>query len=298
MLDRRNFFPLFKMMKFSISCRIVAAAFAFGAFARAADAPAAGPVVLARKGLAPAGTVVTRQFATEMPAATMAKKGGGPELARISQGGTETQVCTIVGPDRLRVVITSSGGHFSMQKLPGGEPMEEKLPADPLTDLAVAFERKDGGRWVPGLEGDGKFSGEQQAMVGKLNVAENLESGEALYGLAARSAGDHWTVDLSRITEYAGLLHPKGTLTAELVKLTEVSGAPCAEIRFVYDLEGGDGASPEGTESVKGEAIVHRSLQDLLDLDERHDGVTRMTDGEFEIEGGSHSETHTVIQRP
>jgi hypothetical protein len=282
----------------------VVAAVVFGSFTAAADTPAVAPVdgavtapvVLARKGLPPVGTVITTKCATQMPAATIT--GGGPELARISQDMVEEQVCTILGPDRLRVVTTSGGGHFSIRKLPDGEPREEALPSYPLMDLPVVFERREDGRWLPALEGGGKLSEEQRKIAGRLNVAELLESGEAIYGLAPRAVGDRWTVDPGKLPAYAGLLHPKGTLTADLVKVTEVSGEPCAEIHFVYDLESGDEKGPEGKGHSKGEAVVHRSLQDLLDLEERYDGVNRMTDGEVEMAGKSHSETHTTVKRP
>jgi hypothetical protein len=152
------------------------------------------------------------------------------------------------------------------------QPAEEEH--DELQGLPVILEFKDG-KWSAELE-EGEATPEQKQALEQLVEIQSRESDMATYGKEPRKPGDTWQVDPKGLKEFCGAQGLEGDYKVEFVEVKEIGGTPCAVLKSVFDLKG---VSPKKKDepqlkmTVKGEAVVHRSLADLVDLEARLDGT-------------------------
>jgi hypothetical protein len=145
---------------------------------------------------------------------------------------------------------------------------------DELQGLPVIVEFKDG-KWAASLE-EGEATAEQKKALEDYLEQLRAEADVATYGKDSRKPGDTWKVDLKSLKQFCGAEGLEGDFSVQFVEVKEVGGTPCAVLKAVFDLKG---LSPKKKDepqlkmTVKGEAVVHRSLADLVDLEARLDGT-------------------------
>jgi len=250
----------------------------------------AGPVALAAEGhvlarkddLTGVGKTVTRTTVREMNEAALTLEMGDKKLpGTVSSKEASNEVVEIISPSKARRTLASKTNEGRMVVMEQEQPMPEK--ADPLQGLPVILEKKDG-KWTATLE-EGKATAEQEAALEKLETEGDGED-LAIYGEAPRKPGDKWDVDLAKLPSFGGAKDLKGTFTMEFVEVKDIEGTPCAVLKSIVDVTGTtvkEGDEPSLSMRMKGEALVHRSLTDLIDLDSK---MTATMDMEGVAAGG------------
>ena len=136
-----------------------------------------------------------------------------------------------------------------------------------------------GGTWTATLETGAPTAAQQQAL--EKVAAEFGGEGYTLYGDTPRKPGDRWEVDASKLGEFGGLESLAGTFRVEFIEVKEFKGTPCAVLEMKIEISGlatRERSIKPMSMKLKGNAVVHRSLEDLVDLEQ-------LLEGEATIEG-------------
>lgn len=243
--------------------------------ANAAKQPDNATIVLAEKHYLPAaGTVATKDTTMVMADAAMKVKAGPQELegsATQTESGRET--LEILSRDKVRRLLVSkkAGGEITIN----GKVQPTPKKADPLEGLPVILERS-GETWTASLESGAKPGPEQQSRVNKMAKDAGRDSDFQMYGDTPRKPGDKWDVDPSKLLSFGEAEDVTGTYRVEFVEVKDFQGVRCALLKATFDFKGkteskGDKA-PMDME-MKGEAISHRSIADMIDLDVEINGT-------------------------
>jgi hypothetical protein len=224
--------------------------------------------VLARKGgLPPVGTTLTEATVHEMPDAVLALKMGEQEIpGTMSTKEVSNEVVEGLSPTKVRRILTSKTSENRMVIMEQEQPAPEE--GDALQGLPVIIEEKDG-KWTATLE-EGKATEEQAEALEELVQEQVDDTDFAIYGDSPRKPGDKWDVDLKTLPTFGGATGMKGSFGVEFVEVKDFKGTPCAVLKFNVDLAGTTvkkGEGPVMNIKLKGEALSHRSLADLVDLD-------------------------------
>jgi hypothetical protein len=245
----------------------------------------AGPVafaaeghVLARKGGLPLpGKAVTHSMLREMKDADLTLEMGDKKVpGKLTSKEASNEVVEGISPVKARRVLTSKTVEARMVVMEQEQPGPDK--ADPLQGLPVILEEKDG-KWDAALE-EGEATAEQKTALAEVAKNANENDDLAIYGETPRKPGDKWEVDLSKLPSFGGAKDLKGTFVVEFVEVKDVQGTSCAVLKSTVDLSGttvkeGD-EGPTLNIKLKGEATVHRSLADLVDLESKMTGTMGM----------------------
>jgi hypothetical protein len=236
--------------------------------------------VLAHKGGLPAvGKTVTRTMVREMKDAELALEMGDKKApGKVSSKEAANEVVEILSPTKARRILTSKTTESRMVVMEHEQPGPEK--ADPLQGLPVILEEKDG-KWTATLE-QGEATPEQKTALEALAKEGDEEDSVAIYGEAPRKPGEKWDVDVTKLPSFGGAKDLKGTFAVEFVEVKEIQGVSCAVLKTTMDLAGTTVKEDEGPVlniKMKGEALVHRSLADLVDLESTFSATMDM-DGE------------------
>lgn len=226
--------------------------------------------VLARAGNVPAAGVTWTQSSThEMPESSLTVSVGEQTLdGTMSSKEITNEVLEGISPAKIRRILTSKTNESHMILMKQEQPIPEK--ADPLQGLPVILELKDG-KWTAALE-EGEADAEQKTALAEVAKEQQQEGDLALYGDVPRQPGDKWDVDPAKLPAFAGAEGLKGTFAVEFVEVKDVAGTPCAVLKSVFDLTGTsheEEDSPKMALKLKGEAVVHRSLADRVDLESK-----------------------------
>jgi len=241
----------------------------------------AGPVafaeghVLARKGGLPLpGKSVTHSMLREMKEADLTLEMGDKKVpGKLTSKEATNEVVEGISPVKARRILTSKTIEARMVVMEQEQPSPDK--ADPLQGVPVILEEKDG-KWEAALE-EGEATAEQKTALAEVANTANENDDLALYGEAARKPGDKWEVDLSKLPGFGGAKDLKGSFVVEFVEVKDVQGTPCAVLKSTVDLSGTKaGEGPALNIKMKGEAVVHRSLADLVDLESTMTGTMGM----------------------
>jgi hypothetical protein len=249
----------------------IRAAFVFLAAVLACPVSLAGDAfVLARKGGLPLpGKSVTQSGVREMNDAELTLEVGDKKIpGKVSSKEATNEVVEGISPVKARRILTSKTSESRMIVMEQEQPGPEK--ADPLQGLPVILEEKDG-KWTAALE-EGEATPEQKTALEELAKNSNEDSDFVIYGDAPRKPGDKWEVDLSKLPSFGGATGLKGSFVIEFVEVKDFQGTSCAVLKFTVDLAGTtvkEGEEPALSIKMKGEAVTHRSLADLVDLDSK-----------------------------
>jgi hypothetical protein len=170
---------------------------------------------------------------------------------------------TVVSPSKLQFEITGT-------KKTGGSSSDAPAPS-PLEGKPLVIEKK-GDQWAIHKEDGSELSKEEHNNLTGVNPVREMEADWLIFGGAAHKPGDQWQVDVSKLSVFASLDHPTGTVAVEFVEVTKVDGVDCATIKMKIDAEG-TSASTGMNIHLKAEETEHRSLADLMPLDEKVTGT-------------------------
>lgn len=237
----------------------------------AAVAKAGGHVLATKDALPPAGKILTKESTMEMKDAALDIEAGGQKMnGTMSRKDTKVETFETLGPDKIRrtLVSTTNEGQMVMN----GQEQQTPSPSDPLTGLPVVLEQKDGS-WTASLE-SGTATPDQTTALEKVAKEMAKSDDYAMYGDTPRKPGDKWAVDPKNLTGFGDAEGLSGSFNVEFMEVKEVGGIPCAVLKTVFDIAG-KAASKENDPgmnmTLKGEALVHRSLADQIDLDGKID---------------------------
>lgn len=213
--------------------------------------------VLARNEAPPVGTTIDCSYWQVGKMDLQYKDQGIPVSV---QGGSSTGMdgrFAVISPSKFTFVIKNLQMTFTGVRDDGDE-------HDFLHGSPVVIEKKDG-VWTRRKEDGSALSEEEEAEFTDFDPLEVQAQAWLIYGDTPRKPGDRWTVDLSKTDHFGALKHPTGTISAEFVDVTKVTGIDCATIKLNIDLKAETGA--RGDITLKCEATEHRSLADRLALD-------------------------------
>ncbi|MEK7954192.1 hypothetical protein [Luteolibacter soli] len=215
------------------------------------------------------GKSVTQATVREMNEAGLTLEMGEKKIpGKVSNKEVANEVFEIISPVKVRRTLTSKTSESRMVVMENEQPGPEKT--DPLQGLPVIIEEKDGKCTVT-LE-KGEATPEQKAALDELEKDGNDREALAIYGDAPRKPGDKWDVDLAKLPSFGGAKDLKGSFVVEFVEVKELQGTSCAVLKSTLDLSGTtvkEGDEPTLSIKMKGEVVVHRSLEDLVDLDSK-----------------------------
>jgi hypothetical protein len=256
----------------------IRAAIAFLAVALACPVSlAADAFVLARKdnrnSPSLSGKSVTRTMVREMNDSAVTLEMGDKKLpGKLSSKEVANEVVEVISPVKARRILTSKTSESRMVVMERERPGPDE--ADPLQGLPVILEEKDG-KWTATLE-KGEVTPEQKTALDELAKDSNEDEDIVIYGDAPRKPGEKWDVDVTKLPGFGGATDLKGSLVVEFVEVKEIQGISCAVLKSTIDISGTavkKGDEPVASIKMKGEALVHRSLADLVDLESKFSGT-------------------------
>jgi len=210
--------------------------------------------------------VIKSKMHVDLPKGSMKQTfDGTPHVSAISQTEDVEAMSTYESAEKVIYQQTRSDHFWEIEV--EGQKTKTQDPASSLTGEKIVCEKKNG-KWVSHLESGKKLDEIGDADLARWNPGQEIQDELALYGSEPRKVGDKWEANLSKLSTFASIVKPKGKLSAEFVKITEVNGEKCAEIRFTFDLAG-NGDDESTTVKAKGERLVHRSLADRINRDEK-----------------------------
>jgi len=234
--------------------------------------------ILARKDeLGAVGKARIANIEKVMSNAALKFEGGGQRMeGTFSRREFRTEITEVLDKTKARLTLARIESEGSMVLNGTSQPTPEN--PDPLREVPVILELKDG-TWTATFETGAPTPAQQQAL--EKVAAEFGGEGYTLYGDTPRKPGDRWEVDASKLGEFGGLESLAGTFRVEFIEVKEFKGTPCAVLEMKIDISGlatRERSIKPMSMKLKGNAVVHRSLEDLVDLEQ-------LLEGEATIEG-------------
>jgi len=232
-------------------------------------------IVLAREHYLPtAGTIITEESANTMVEAAFKATVGEQEIAgTMTRNGTGEITREILSANKFRYLLESKTT-TGRTKINGKEKASPEK-TDPLVGIPVILERKDG-KWSASLENGDHPSAEQKASLDKQVAAAEKDSDFGMYGDTPRKPGDKWDVDPAKLTDFGDAVGITGECRVEFLEVRKLHGVRCAVLKATFDLQGktqGTGGASKMDIRMKGEAVSHRSIADMIDLEVVMDGT-------------------------
>ena len=264
-----------------------------------------GAVILAREHALPAtGTLLTEDSSNTMDGATWKAKIDDQDIiGSMTQQQLSKITREILAANKLRYVLASktTTGRTKINGKENAAPQKK----DPLEGIPVILERKDG-KWSASLEHGDHPSAKQQAALNKLVAAAEKDSDFGMYGDTPRKPGDKWDVDPDKLTDFGDAEGLTGKCRVEFLEIMKFRNVRCAVLKATFDLKGKTQDLDDGSKMdihLKGEAITHRSIADMIDLDVVVDGMFT-TDGSpkpqmtMHMEGPIRVAATMTVQKP
>jgi hypothetical protein len=224
-------------------------------------------IVLARKGPPAPGTTVDVSYRFESKLSTKVQV-DDREVSKDTDSISERQArLTAISPSKLQFEISGS-------KKTAGKSADAP-DTFPLEGKPLVIEKKDD-KWAIHKEDGSELSAEESKDLSGINPIRVLEADWLTFGGGTHKPGDQWQVDISRLSVFASLDHPAGTVAVEFVEVTKVDGVDCATIKMKMDVEG-TGVHSGLKSHLKVDATEHRSLADLLTLDAKSTGTVEVS---------------------
>jgi hypothetical protein len=245
----------------------------------AAQPKDAGHVLARKNDLPPEGTSSTRESVQQMGESKLTIDAGGQQMeGAMSRKDVEVKKLEGLGSGKVRMTLVSKKSEGAMTI--NGQ--DQPLPAEPepLEGVPVVIELEDG-KWSAVLESGETPDAAQQKKLKTLEDGFNTDEDFAMYGDQARKPGDKWQVDPSKLSSLGDAGDLSGTYELEFVEVKDHEGVSCAVIKGVFDLTGKvpSNGGQDLAMQFKGESLVHRSLADLTDIEQKISG-TMTVEGE------------------
>lgn len=236
---------------------------------KAAVAKSDGHVLAKKDALPPVGKTRTKEMTMEMKEAALNIEAAGQKMeGTMSRKDTKVETLETLSAGKARRILVSSTGEGTM--VMNGQEQPAPEPKDPLVGVPVILELKDG-KWTAALE-SGAATPELEKELDKVVKEYTKDDDLAMYGDKPRKPGDKWDVDPKTLSNFGDAQDLTGSFNVEFVEVKEVQGVRCAVLKTLFDVAG-DADTDDATGApamkikLKGEALVHRSLADLIDVD-------------------------------
>jgi hypothetical protein len=212
-----------------------------------------------------AGTVMQAEVVLETIAKV--KRRSGERTTEAAFENLVTQVRTVegLGGGRYRVIELKSEeeGYMTI----AGKKQKGPPPPTPLKGVPIIIEKKNGG-WVATLE-KGEPSAAQAEALARFTAKVSELLSAAIYGEEPRRPGDQWKADPAQSGLFGPAYDLKGDFSMAFVEVKEIQGSSCAVLKATFNVSGmepGSKSRPPAKVTYKGNATIHRSLADFVNL--------------------------------
>lgn len=191
--------------------------------------------------------------------------------------GSELVTTECLSPLRFRRIQKKQEEHTRMEVL--DQTVEEPGEKGPLLGIPVILEKPSKDGTFTALMEKGEATEEQKKELAEIAKTANSKDDLVIYGEQSRKPGETWEVDVSKLTDFADIRDLQGTMSLKFIEVKEIGGVRCAVLKCTYELrgEGADDEAGIGEMILKGEDLLHRSLEDLVNLDSKTEGRISMS---------------------
>ncbi len=258
-------------MKLALSSIITIAAFLSPTQGQEIAKPKAKTYILAKKGhLPPIGSKYSVNNSMALKNGVMKMKMGEQGFdATVETTQKESENYQFLAKDRIRITQTESESTNKVVMM-GNEQPAQKAPT-PLLNQPVVLTKKEN-KWTGQLE-DGNATEEQKKAIEKIAQKINDDNNNKLYGYEPRKIGDKWKTAPGN---FLGQDDLKGEVTVNFLRTEKFNGIECAVLSCEFDVSGSNDDFKGATMTLTGKATIHRSLQDLVDLNIDFKGCMEM----------------------
>ena len=217
--------------------------------------------VLAKKGRhLPIGSVVESTSKMSMKEGDLVIEFAGEKM----EGGMmmvmeEVRKVEFLEEGKCRLTVLKGKSKQKMFMDGEAAPMEEE--DDALVGKPVIVSKKDG-KWTAKLE-KGEPKGDEKEELKDINDEFNNDSDLEAYGDVPRKVGDEWEADGAKVMGVKGMV---GKIKIKFVRVEKFQGTDCAVLDCRFKLTGVDDENEGFEMTLKGKAVIHRSLKDLEDI--------------------------------
>ncbi|BCU76576.1 hypothetical protein [Luteolibacter sp. LG18] len=208
---------------------------------------------------------------------------------------TETEAVEYVSADKVKRLMTV--GEKSQKMTMNGQELPDEPHPNPLLKVPVTLTKADG-EWTATLDDGKEPTDEQETALSKHEKNMDKSESVTMYGTEPRKVGDTWTVKAADMPFAQDQEDTEGSVKLTFKAVEDYQGKKCAHLEGPMEIKG---KSAEGQSiSLKGNVIVYRSIEDLVDLKVSLDGKMEMSgdipNGSMSMNGDMTMEFSTKVE--